>query len=267
MSATPQPTGATPPPPPPPPPHQSEPSQQPQATPQPQSEADGDGDQELESPPLPPVPVPAVVVPGPRAARLQQLFASTLHHTLDKVVRGGNFGACFPTVAARAPGTLEFVQRQMVDRLRGLCEKEFDNILQSRNVIPKLNELETLLLDAQARKESSGDGDDPPIPPHTLPAPTILAAHLAPHLTHHHAQLTAKLGATQADNAALFADIQAQRREIEALLAGVERTLADMDAASGLLGEVVGELVVETRQAAGRAAAGGGEDVEMEGGL
>ncbi|KAK1826266.1 Nnf1-domain-containing protein [Podospora conica] len=261
MSASPQRTGATPPPPP--PEQQSEPSQQqpqPQPTPQPQSEADGDGDPE--SPPLPPKPVPAVVVPGPRAARLQQLFASTLQHTLDKVVRGGNFGACFPTVAARAPGTLEFVQRQMMDRLKGLCEKEFDNILHSRDVIPKLNELETLLLDAQARKESTADGDEPPIPPHTLPAPTILAAHLAPHLTQHHAQLTSKLAATQADNARLFADVQAQRREIEALLAGVERTLADMDAASGLLGEVVGELVVETREAAGRAA---GEDVEMEG--
>lgn len=114
MSSTPQPTGATPPP-------QQRPEssqQQPQPTPQPQSDPDADPD----SPPLPPAPVPAVVVPGPRAARLQQLFASTLHHTLDKVVRGGNFGACFPTVAARAPGTLEFVQRQMVDRLRGLCE-------------------------------------------------------------------------------------------------------------------------------------------------
>lgn len=116
MSSTPQPTGATPP-----PQQQPESSQQqpqPQPTPEPQSDADADPD----SPPLPPAPVPAVVIPGPRAARLQQLFASTLHHTLDKVVRGGNFGACFPTVAARAPGTLEFVQRQMVDRLRGLCE-------------------------------------------------------------------------------------------------------------------------------------------------
>lgn len=120
MSSTPQPTGATPPP----PQQQPEPSQpQPQPTPQPQQpQSDADADADPDSPPLPPAPVPAVVVPGPRAARLQQLFASTLHHTLDKVARGGNFGACFPTVAARAPGTLEFVQRQMVDRLRGLCE-------------------------------------------------------------------------------------------------------------------------------------------------
>lgn len=119
MSSIPQPTGATPPP----PQQQPEPSQQqPQPTPQPQPQSDADADADPDSPPLPPAPVPAVVVPGPRAARLQQLFASTLHHTLDKVVRGGNFGACFPTVAARAPGTLEFVQRQMVDRLRGLCE-------------------------------------------------------------------------------------------------------------------------------------------------
>ena len=83
-------------------------------------DADADADVEMaDSPPLPPKHTPAT--PGPRAARLQQLFATTLRHTLDKVSRD-NFGACFPTVAARAPGTLEFVQRQMVERLRGLCE-------------------------------------------------------------------------------------------------------------------------------------------------
>lgn len=57
--------------------------------------------------------------PGPRAARLQALFASTAAHTLDKISKD-NFAACFPTIAARAPGTLEFVQRQMVERLGGL---------------------------------------------------------------------------------------------------------------------------------------------------
>lgn len=46
----------------------------------------------------------------------------------------------------------------------------------------------------------------------------------------------------------------------------MERTLADMDAASGLLGEVVGELAGESREAAGRTV-GGGEDVEMGGGV
>ena len=42
-------------------------------------------------------------------------------------------------------------------------QTEFARILQSRAVVPKLNELETLLLDAQARKEGS-DGGPAPVP-------------------------------------------------------------------------------------------------------
>lgn len=61
----------------------------------------------------------AAPIPGPRAARLQALFASTAKHTLDKINKD-NFASCFPTIATKAPGTLEFVQRQMVERLGGL---------------------------------------------------------------------------------------------------------------------------------------------------
>lgn len=75
-----------------------------------------------EQPQEPPIPTP-----GPRAARLQALFASTARHTLDKISKE-NFGACFPTMSARAPGTLEFVQRQMVDRLGGLWNVSFSFI-------------------------------------------------------------------------------------------------------------------------------------------
>lgn len=59
------------------------------------------------------------MIPGPRASRLQALFAQTGKHTLDKINKD-NFASCFPTIAAKAPGTLEFVQRQMVERLGGL---------------------------------------------------------------------------------------------------------------------------------------------------
>lgn len=82
---------------------QDQPDLQPQAENQPQEK----------QPPPPPPP------PGPRAARLQALFASTAKHTLDKINKE-NFGACFPTISDKAPGTLEFVQRQMVERLGGL---------------------------------------------------------------------------------------------------------------------------------------------------
>lgn len=49
----------------------------------------------------------------------------------------------------------------------------------------------------------------------------------------------------------MWDEIQAQRAEMEALVAGVEKVLRDMEGANTLLGEVVDELAVETRAAEG----------------
>ncbi|KAL2016556.1 hypothetical protein VTK56DRAFT_3413 [Thermocarpiscus australiensis] len=227
-----QPSTTSPPPPPPPAPaHAENAGPEPESTPDPQEKQ-------------------APLIPGPRASRLQALFASTVKHTLDKISKD-NFASCFPTIAAKAPGTLEFVQRQMVERLGGLWNKEFETILQNRHVVARLNELEALISDAVRRREeeeATGDGT-PPIPPHTLPADVILAAHLAPHLASHRSQLNARLQNTQAANARLFDEIRAQRAEMEALVAGVEKAVRDVDGANGLLSEVVEELAAETRAA------------------
>lgn len=84
--------------------------------------------------------------------------------------------------------------------------------------------------------------------PHLLPPEQILAAHLAPHLATQQSQLNARLQTMQSHNVALFEEIRAQREEAARLLAAVEKVLADVDGANGLLGEVVGELVAETRE-------------------
>ncbi|KAJ4304182.1 hypothetical protein N0V88_001794 [Collariella sp. IMI 366227] len=163
------------------------------------------------------------MVPGPRAARLQTLFASTAKHTLDKISKD-NFGACFPTVAAKAPGTLEFVQRQMVERLGGLWKKEFESIMANRQVVARLNELEALVADAAKRRREAEDT--------------------------HTAHLTTALESTQASNAQLWSDIQSQRAEIESLLSGLEKVMRDIDGANEVLSEeVVAELGEETRRA------------------
>ncbi|KAK2068421.1 hypothetical protein P8C59_003057 [Phyllachora maydis] len=89
----------------------------------------------------------------------------------------------------------------------------------------------------------------PFLPPHLLPAESILAAHLAPPAAAQRSQLNARLQTVQAHNARLHADIARQRGEIEALLAGVERVLADMGGASALMDAVVEDLRRETREA------------------
>ncbi|KHE78749.1 hypothetical protein GE21DRAFT_1277370, partial [Neurospora crassa] len=127
--------------------------------------------------------------------------------------------------------------------------KEFNSILHTRQVVPKLNELETLVGEANKRKrEAGGDDATPPVPPHTLPPSIILSAHLSPHLTTTHSSLTTTLQQTQAENHQLFQEIQAQRAEIEELLAVVEKALKDVEGANELLEGVVEKgLVEETR--------------------
>lgn len=104
-------------------------------------------------------------------------------------------------------------------------------------------------------KTQKGKGDglmltlfwDAPNRPHLLPADTILAAHLAPHLAQQQSQLNAKLQTTQAHNAKLFADIQKQRAELQSLVALLEKLFADIDLANDAMDGVADELAKETR--------------------
>lgn len=237
----------------------------------PQSSSDGAEPAGAASPPLPSRHTAAT--PGPRAQRFQEMFSLALNHTLTKI-SPDNFASCYPTVAAQAPGVLGQVQRAMVDRFADLCNQEFGRVQARYNVVPKLNELEGLVSDAERRrraqaqaaarrkakgkgKERAGEegegeeGDEngrKPTPPHLLPADAILAAHLAPHLASQQSQMNAKLQNTQAANVALWDEIQKQRAEVDELLGALERALADVDGAAALLDEVPAEeLAKESR--------------------
>ncbi|KAI1769187.1 Nnf1-domain-containing protein [Hypoxylon sp. FL1150] len=215
--------------------------QQPQPQPQPQSQP---------RPQPQPQQAPAhhtPLTPGLRASRFQDLLGSSLSHTLGKI-SWDNFASCYPTVAAQAPAVLKAVQRQMVERLGALCKKEFDTVLQSRNVVAKLNELESLVSEAERRRDEAGVVEaEAPIPPHMLPADQILAAHLAPHLAQQQSQLNAKLQTIQAHNAKLFDDIQKQRAEMQSLMELLQKVFEDIDGANGQMDDVVDDLAEETR--------------------
>jgi kinetochore protein NNF1 len=104
---------------------QTETGNEEEADPGPDPEPGHTTEQEKQTPAAAPAATP--VVPGPRATRLQQLFASVAKRTLDKI-DADNFGACFPTIRDKAPRTLEAVQRQMVERLGSLWNVRYSNI-------------------------------------------------------------------------------------------------------------------------------------------
>lgn len=68
--------------------------------------------------------------------------------------------------------------------------------------------------------------------PHTLGADELYKAHLAPYLQEAQKTLTAKIEATQAQNAELVEKIKQQRKEIESLLSGLEAVVADLEGAA-----------------------------------
>ncbi|KAL7822192.1 Nnf1 domain-containing protein [Trichoderma gracile] len=196
----------------------------------------------------PPPPPPPQAIPGPRAARLQELYAQSLRRTLAKL-NWANFAACYPTVASRAEPVLRQVQAQMVEKLGEKCEKEFESILVARQVVPKLNDLEALISEATHRRITAPPDAPKPTPPHLLPAREILSAHLAPSLASHQSLLNARLQTAQSRNAILYDQIRAQRAEIETLLGLLEGTVGDVRSANEALEPVVKVLAREARDA------------------
>ncbi|KAK4204439.1 Nnf1-domain-containing protein, partial [Triangularia verruculosa] len=230
-------------PPPPPPPQPSQPPQT-TATTTTSSDPPPTSDPSETTPP----PEPEPITPGPRAQRLRALFQQTTSHTLDKL-SPPNFRECFPTISQKAPGTLDNVHRQMIDRLSTLWNREFERILETRQVVQRLNELEDLIQEAQQKRRAvEGGKGERPVPPHTLDADVVLQAHLRGYLKEQLSVLGGKLEETRGENKRLFEEVLSQRKEMEGLIKAVEGVVRDVKGASEVLGGVVGELEGETRE-------------------
>ena len=106
------------------------------ATEAPESTSNGHNDAEepQEAPASPPLPEKhTAVTPGPRATRMQELFASSLRHTLGKI-SWENVAACYPTIAATRPEMLRDLRGQMVERLGMLCHVSSSLVLLRRSM-------------------------------------------------------------------------------------------------------------------------------------
>ena len=180
--------------------------------------------------PIPDAPIAAT--PGLRASALQKIFAQALTSTL-KTNNYENFSACFPTPAAHCPAALEGVWRQLNAKLEENCTREFESICRERDVVKLLNEWDGRVEDARRRKaRSRGDDESGESGPtkgmHTLTGDELYQAHLAPSLVKSQQVLETSLKGTQEVNVQLMGEIEAQRREIESMVAGVENIVKDL---------------------------------------
>ncbi|KAF7948568.1 uncharacterized protein EAE97_003979 [Botrytis byssoidea] len=202
--------------------------------------------------PSPPPQAPIPLTPGPRANALYTVYEKSLASALHTISYPA-FSSCFPSISRNAPEALRAVHGQMVSRLRQFALDEFEMILQERRVVERLNGLEGVIESARRRKargvDAETEGRDLGVAPHTLPAPSILAAHLTPLYTTQQSQLNAKLQTTQSQNANLADEIQKQREEIEKLVRGVEIVVEDLDRANEVMDREVDGLGKEALEA------------------
>ncbi|KAJ5318909.1 hypothetical protein N7541_006728 [Penicillium brevicompactum] len=183
--------------------------------------------------PSPPPPARAPQTPGPRASRLNQIFDQALARTL-RANSYQNFASCFPTPARHVPASLEGVWRQLNAKLEANAKAEFEDIIDERDAVPHLNELDRLVSDAKARKEQATEhaGEQEHVVPHTLGAEELYKAHITPFLQEAQSTLNTRLEATNAENAELSQTVQAQRLEIEQLLSQLGLVVSDIEGAA-----------------------------------
>lgn len=105
-------------------------------------------------------PAQASQSPGLRASRLHQVFDQALARTL-RANSYANFSGCFPTPARHVPASLESVWRQLNAKLEESAKAEFEEILEEREAVTHLNELDRLVAEAKVRKEKGkGNGKE-----------------------------------------------------------------------------------------------------------
>ncbi|KAI1627369.1 Nnf1-domain-containing protein [Exophiala viscosa] len=178
--------------------------------------------------PSPAPEAPVASAPGPRAAALQKVFAGALSSSI-RANSYANFSSCFPTPAKYCPSALEGVWKQLNTRLEEECMRDFEKILEERQVIEGLNQWDNMIEEARRRKNRAVEGEEPPRPLHTLSADELHSAHLTPYLQQAQDELSSKVHSTQAENATIFSKITEQRAEIEQLLSGLDRVIKDIE--------------------------------------
>lgn len=102
--------------------------------------------------------------PKVRYTRLQQVFDTALRQSLSKFQNWSKLSACFPTMAGTTEGKLHLLncQKQVTEYWTQLSKREFQEILEERNVRAKLDKLDELIHIAEKRYADQDSNNNNP---------------------------------------------------------------------------------------------------------
>ena len=147
--------------------------------------------------------------------------------------------------------------------------REFEEILQERDVVTGLNDLDRLVAEARGRREGGEEAmaqpsvfscqwrkyDECPrltdgFRMHEIPPQQLFLAHLTPYLNETRTKLEAEMVQSQDENERLMKDIHGQEEEVESIINGLEAAIRDLEGANEAMEDAVekGDVKSEARE-------------------
>lgn len=162
---------------------------------------------------------------GPRATKLEEVLDRAVHQTM-RACAYEKLETCFPTLARTDGETLRHAGEQVTAFMTDSCRAEFAKILKDRAVPERLDELDRIIGDARARKES---GEPAFEDPSEMSPEAVLRAHLLPLKRQELADLHVKLAQLQAHNADALEALDVAKRATDEKANTLRQSLQNLD--------------------------------------
>ncbi|OLL22991.1 mRNA cleavage and polyadenylation factor CLP1 [Neolecta irregularis DAH-3] len=174
---------------------------------------------------------------GPRAKALKKVLERSLSQTVSRLTRE-RLAQCFPLVAQESAESLDSIHGSILDFLKEHGAVQFQEVMERRQTVQKLNELDQLIEDAKLRKDT---GCESAKLPDNLSPELLVEAHLMPLKKKRLESLQGNLK----QNDSMLREITENRSQITQMMATIEKSVDALESAAQSIQGLVDRTVLE----------------------
>ncbi|RIA90422.1 Nnf1-domain-containing protein [Glomus cerebriforme] len=160
-----------------------------------------------------------------RSKKVKQMLESCLGETLNNFSYE-KVAQCYPTLAKEQPERLKQALGQVKEFLKTNTEEEFEAILEQRNILEKLNELDDIIAKAKKRQN---DGHNPLQPMSNIDPKTIIRAKTLPIKFEEKRNLEREFLKINHENESLMSEIRTKKKQIDYLTQSIQEIIKEND--------------------------------------
>ncbi|CAI4044148.1 hypothetical protein N7582_003256 [Saccharomyces uvarum] len=194
---------------------------------------------------------------GIRYIRLKQVFNRALDQSISKLQSWDKVSSCFPQYVNTKQGAINVAncQRQLTEFWTELCQREFKEIIEERDVEQKLNELDELISEAKDRYTGSAHNDENERPAiDELSSRELVECHVYSQRIHAVQEIDERLAKVNEMNDQLARElddlevqVEAEKREINEMYDEYLGSHTDQPV-DGLLVQSLSDMVLELKE-------------------